>query len=577
MKRIRMIRYAGVACICLALGALLAPPLTSQGGTTFATVADNLVSTLGANYTAGSGTMVLSSGYGTTVTTRLSNLGYPAISASHPLRFIVVAASAINANGQISNVSLAATYLATGISGDTLSGVTAEVGSTDQNFSAGATWTVYIASRQAMTLQTAVNTLEGNTVAMTGDGTIFASAVTGSPVTLSSGGTLAPALKTQTANTALMGPTTGSPAAPTFRALTASDVPILGTTNLADVFQQPVKAVSGTNISISSAPATVDGFSLTSGDRILLAAQSTGSQNGFWIFNGAGSALTRPADFASGNTQFCFFGIMTIALNGTTYQGTFWQCTTTGTITIDTTATAWSTVGIGLGSGVIGTLPTTHGGTGQTSVGQNNVFVGPTSGSGAPTFRALVAGDLPVVPISGGGTGQSSQTAAFDALSPNTTSGDLTYYNGTHNVRLPGNSTGTKNFLTQTSSTPAWGTIAAADLPTTGLNITSHYGTITSDTDAATITFDLNASDWHTVTLGGNRTLALTNATVGQQFTIALVQDATGSRTVTWFNTIKWAGGTTPTLTTTNGKADIFTFKCYSTGNYYGFVAGQNF
>lgn len=57
-----------------------------------------------------------------------------------------------------------------------------------------------------------------------------------------------------------------------------------------------------------------------------------------------------------------------------------------------------------------------------------------------------------------------------------TTLGDMLYENGTPaNARLAGNTTATKNFLTQTgtgsvSAAPAWGTIAAGDLPaaTTG-------------------------------------------------------------------------------------------------------------
>jgi hypothetical protein len=99
--------------------------------------------------------------------------------------------------------------------------------------------------------------------------------------------------------------------------------------------------------------------------------------------------------------------------------------------------------------------------------------------------------------------------------------------------------------------------------------------TLTTDTDGATITFDLSTS-LHTVTLGGNRTLALSNETVGQTFVIRLVQDATGSRTVTWFSTIKWAGGSAPTLTTTAAKTDVFGFICTSAGNYDGFVIGTN-
>jgi hypothetical protein len=99
--------------------------------------------------------------------------------------------------------------------------------------------------------------------------------------------------------------------------------------------------------------------------------------------------------------------------------------------------------------------------------------------------------------------------------------------------------------------------------------------TITTDSDGATVTFDLSTS-LHQVTLGGNRTLALSNETVGQTFVIRLIQDGTGSRTVTWFTTIKWAGGSAPTLTTTAAKTDVFGFICTSAGNYDGFVIGTN-
>ena len=57
---------------------------------------------------------------------------------------------------------------------------------------------------------------------------------------------------------------------------------------------------------------------------------------------------------------------------------------------------------------------------------------------------------------------------------------------------------------------------------------------------------------------------------------LRLLQDGTGSRTVTWFSTIKWAGGSAPTLTTTASKADVFGFLCTATDAYDGFVVGQN-
>ena len=106
--------------------------------------------------------------------------------------------------------------------------------------------------------------------------------------------------------------------------------------------------------------------------------------------------------------------------------------------------------------------------------------------------------------------------------------------------------------------------------------IASVKGTLTTDTDGATITFDKNVSDFHNVVMAGNRTLALSNMAVGDRIVLRLTQDATGTRVPTFFTTIKWAGGTAPTLTTTANKADIFGFLCTSSGNYDGFVIGQN-
>lgn len=99
---------------------------------------------------------------------------------------------------------------------------------------------------------------------------------------------------------------------------------------------------------------------------------------------------------------------------------------------------------------------------------------------------------------------------------------------------------------------------------------------VITDTDGATVTFDLSLRGIHTVVLGGNRTLALTGETVGQTFVIRLVQDGAGSRTVTWFSTIKWPDAVTPTLTTTLNKADTFGFIVTSAGNYDGYTIGQN-
>ena len=144
--------------------------------------------------------------------------------------------------------------------------------------------------------------------------------------------------------------------------------------------------------------------------------------------------------------------------------------------------------------------------------------------------------------------------------------------NGTHKAALV-------TTLKATAEEVATGTEDAKIVtPLAMANVTnSVFSGIQTASDGATVTFDLGNGIYrkHKVVLGGNRTLALLNASVGQTFIIDLIQDATGSRTVTWFTTIKWVYGSAPTLTTTANKIDSFGFICTSSGNYQGYIIGQ--
>ena len=94
---------------------------------------------------------------------------------------------------------------------------------------------------------------------------------------------------------------------------------------------------------------------------------------------------------------------------------------------------------------------------------------------------------------------------------------------------------------------------------------------------SGTATLDLSLSNQHYITMpAGNITIALSNVTNNQIFVISILQDGTGSRTVTWFTTIRWAGGAAPTLTTTASKRDTFIFIRTGSSTYDGFVVGQN-
>lgn len=93
--------------------------------------------------------------------------------------------------------------------------------------------------------------------------------------------------------------------------------------------------VSVANITTLSGLPTIDGYTMTAGQIVLLTGQTTGSQNGPWVVSA--SAWARPAWWASGSTLN--IGIyFYVDPYGTTYKDTKWWMTTTGTITVDTTS-----------------------------------------------------------------------------------------------------------------------------------------------------------------------------------------------------------------------------------------------
>ena len=84
----------------------------------------------------------------------------------------------------------------------------------------------------------------------------------------------------------------------------------------------------------------------------------------------------------------------------------------------------------------------------------------------------------------------------------------------------------------------------------------------TALTDQATITWNAETQDVAKVTLAGNRTLSsATSGTTGQFISLLIIQDGTGSRTLTWNAAYEFAADTAPTLTTTAAKGDLFVFR----------------
>jgi len=81
-------------------------------------------------------------------------------------------------------------------------------------------------------------------------------------------------------------------------------------------------------------------------------------------------------------------------------------------------------------------------------------------------------------------------------------------------------------------------------------------------TDGATISWNALTQQVAKVTLGGNRTLGSASSGVtGEFISLLVIQDGTGSRTLTWNAAYEFASDTAPTLTTTADLGDLFVFR----------------
>jgi hypothetical protein len=80
-------------------------------------------------------------------------------------------------------------------------------------------------------------------------------------------------------------------------------------------------ATSG-NIDLASAPANIDGIVMANGDRVCVWQQTSNIDNGVYIWNGAGSAMSRATDFdCTASGEFYNGSYITENQEGTTYEG----------------------------------------------------------------------------------------------------------------------------------------------------------------------------------------------------------------------------------------------------------------
>ena len=110
-------------------------------------------------------------------------------------------------------------------------------------------------------------------------------------------------------------------------------------------------------------------------------------------------------------------------------------------------------------------------------------------------------------------------------------------------------------------------TVPDADATIAGLSVAQEFTATqnfnaTTLTDGASISWDASANQVTSVTLAGDRTFnAPTNMKDGGVYVLSLIQDATGTRLIsTWNSVFKFAAGTAPTLTTTASARDVLVF-----------------
>jgi hypothetical protein len=240
---------------------------------------------------------------------------------------------------------------------------------------------------------------------------------------------------------------------------------------------------------------------------------------------------------------------------------------------------------IALTTHISGTLPVANGGTNITAYTIGDIVYASTAGvlsslADVATGSAIISGGVGVapsygkigltthvsgtLPVANGGTGITALgTSVATALGVNVGTAGAFVVNG---GALGTPSSGVISACTSTSM--------ALTTPTlTNPTITAYLETAPAIVNSSTTqTISLASGTVLSYTLTGNCTFTMPTATSGTSFIVRLIQDATGSRTAT-FTSVKWPGGTAPTITTTASTGvDIISFVCIASV-WYGTAA----
>ena len=232
----------------------------------------------------------------------------------------------------------------------------------------------------------------------------------------------------------------------------------------------------------------------------------------------------------------------------------------------------------------------TTGGAVQISSSSANALVVGPSGATSPSFNvdastASAATGINIKSAAAGGG------AAISVISSGAAENLTLDAKGTGTITIGGTSTGaitltrattmsnalTYGGVTLTNAVTGTGKMVLDTSPTVNNPTVTNYveSVVAIGNSSTSQTLSLTNGTVQTVTLTGNCTFTMPTATAGKSFILIIVQDSTGGRTAT-FTSVKWPGGTAPTITTTASTGrDIISFFADGT-NWYG-SAVQNF
>ena len=185
-----------------------------------------------------------------------------------------------------------------------------------------------------------------------------------------------------------------------------------------------VRILNNANLASLSGLAAIDGVTPIAGDIVLNVAQTTASQNGPWV--AASGAWARPNWWAAASVVN--EGQYFIVAEGTTFKDTKYFLTTVGTITVDTTSTAYvqdsSGAAYAAGTGLTltgSTFSVNYGTTGTTAAAGNDTRITgalqtTALGAGVQTALGVNIGSAGAALVNGGVLGTPSSGTLTNAI-----------------------------------------------------------------------------------------------------------------------------------------------------------------